>query len=177
MTRHRPGSQAKKPRTAGVLQPACTYKEHQILSTAEATSFASQFWDRKVQPTKASQQEFLVTCIDIDLEKNVKHAQWHKDTRKRGHQTTYFVPHRGAAVPCALLRPMYRQVSSRFLKNMVTYPPPYISETAFSQRFQKLYTYPPPRGTIFWRIRRKVQKLRGKSQNPPSWDTMNVPER
>ena len=45
-----------------------------------------------MHPTKASQQEFLATCIDIDLERNVKHAQWHKYTRKRGHQTTYFVP-------------------------------------------------------------------------------------
>ena len=34
---------------------------------------------------KASQQDVLATCIDIDLEK-IKHA----------HQTTYFVPYRGA---------------------------------------------------------------------------------
>ena len=26
----------------------------------------------------------------------MKHAQWHKYTRKRGHETTYFVPIRGA---------------------------------------------------------------------------------
>ena len=32
---------------------------------------------------KASQQEFLATCLNVDLEKNVKHAQWHKYTRKR----------------------------------------------------------------------------------------------
>ena len=89
-------SKAKRPRTAGLQQPACTHKEHQILTTTEAASFASQFWDRKVHPTKASQQEFLATCIDVDLEENVKHAQWHKYTRKRGHQTTYFVPYRGA---------------------------------------------------------------------------------
>ena len=89
-------SKAKKPRAAGSQQPVCTHKEHQILTTAEAASFASQFWDRKVQPTKASQHEFLATCIDVDLQKNVQHAQWHKYTRKRGHQTTYFVPYRGA---------------------------------------------------------------------------------
>ena len=71
-------SKAKRPRTAGSQQPACTHKEHQILTTAEAASFASQFWDRKAHPTKASQHEFLATCIDVDLEKNVKHAQWHK---------------------------------------------------------------------------------------------------
>ena len=68
---HQPGSRAKKPRTAGSQQPACT---HQILTNAEAASFASQFWDRTVHPTKASQHEFLATCIDVDLEKNVKHA-------------------------------------------------------------------------------------------------------
>ena len=42
-----PAKQAKKPRTAGSQQPACNHKEHQILSTAEATAFANQFWDRK----------------------------------------------------------------------------------------------------------------------------------
>ena len=85
---HEPGSQAKKPRTAASQQPVCTHQQHQILTTAEAASFASQLWDRKVHPTKASQQEFLATCLDVDLEKKVKHAHWHKYTRKRGHQTT-----------------------------------------------------------------------------------------
>ena len=41
------------------------------MTNAEAASFASQFWDRKVHPTKASQHEFLATCIDVDLEKTV----------------------------------------------------------------------------------------------------------
>ena len=66
---HEPGSQAKHPRTAGSQQSASTHQEHQILTTAEAASFASQFWDRKVHPTKASQ---LATCLDVDLEKNVE---------------------------------------------------------------------------------------------------------
>ena len=43
-------STAKRPCTAGSQQPACTHKEHQILTTTEAASFASQFWDRKVHP-------------------------------------------------------------------------------------------------------------------------------
>ena len=91
-----PARQAKKPRTGGSQQPACSHKEHQILSTAEAIAFASQFWDRKEHPTKASQHEFLATCIDVDLEQDVKHAGRQKYTRKRGHQTTYFVPYRGS---------------------------------------------------------------------------------
>ena len=66
------------------------------MTSAEAASFASQFWDRKEHPTKASKHESLATCIDVDLEKNAEHAHWHKYTRKRGHQTTYFVPYRGA---------------------------------------------------------------------------------
>ena len=66
VSRDEPGRKAKKPRTAGSQQPACTHEDHQILSTAEAASFASQFWDCKVHPTKASQQEFLATCIDVD---------------------------------------------------------------------------------------------------------------
>mmetsp|Transcript_108359 Transcript_108359/g.183499 ORF Transcript_108359/g.183499 Transcript_108359/m.183499 type:complete len:151 (+) Transcript_108359:904-1356(+) len=44
--------------------------------------------DRKVHPTRASQPEFLATHNDVDLEKNVKCVQWHKYSRKRGHQTT-----------------------------------------------------------------------------------------
>ena len=55
-------------------------------------------------------------------------------------------------------------------------PSPYMSETALSHIIQKVYTY-SPKGTIFWHIGRKVQKLREKCQNPPSWRTMNVPER
>ena len=75
--------QAKKPHTAGSQQPACSHKEHQILSNAEATTaFAFQFWDRKEHPTKASQHEFLATCINVDLEQNVKHAGRQKYTRK-----------------------------------------------------------------------------------------------
>ena len=57
-------------------------------------------------------------------------------------------------------------------------PNPCISEMAFSHRFQ-VYTYPPPppKGTILWCIGRKIRKPREKCQNPPSWRTMNVPER
>ena len=36
-----PGRQAKKPCTTGSQQPACNHKEHQIVSTAEATAFAT----------------------------------------------------------------------------------------------------------------------------------------
>ena len=96
VSRDEPGRKAKKPCTSCSQQPACTHKEHPILTSAEATAFAAQFLDRKVYLTQASQQEFLATCIDVDLEKNVKHAQWHKYTRKRGHKTTYFIPYRGA---------------------------------------------------------------------------------
>ena len=61
MTRHEPGSQAKNPRTARSQPPACSHKEHDILTTAEATAFAAQFWDQKMHPTQASQHEFLAT--------------------------------------------------------------------------------------------------------------------
>ena len=55
---HQPGSRAKKDRTTNSQQPACTHKEHQILTSSEATAFAAQLLDRKEYPTKASQQEF-----------------------------------------------------------------------------------------------------------------------
>ena len=73
-----PATQAKKPCAASSQQPACSHEEHQILSTTEAAAFATQFW---VHPSKASQHEFLATCIDVDLEQKVKHAGWQKYTR------------------------------------------------------------------------------------------------
>ena len=45
VTRQMSPSKAKRPRTAGSQQPACTHKEHQILTTSEAASFANQFCD------------------------------------------------------------------------------------------------------------------------------------
>ena len=68
--------------------------------------------------------------------------------------------------------------SASVLKNMVTYPPPnpYISETAFSHRFQKVYTY-PPQVTTCLHIEAKVVEIAEKCQNPQSWKVLNVPER
>ena len=49
-------------------------------------------------------------------------------------------------IPGTLPRLMRRPMYSSVLKTVTTYPPlnPYISETAFSHRLQKAYTYPPP---------------------------------
>ena len=44
---HQPGSRAKKARTTKSQQPACTHKEHQILTSAEAEAFAAHFLDRR----------------------------------------------------------------------------------------------------------------------------------
>ena len=41
------------------------------MTTAEATTFAAQYSDRKVYPTQAS-HEFLETCIGVNLEQKVK---------------------------------------------------------------------------------------------------------
>ena len=110
-------SKAGKPRTASSQQPACEHEEHQILSTSEATAFAAQFWDKKTHPTKASQHEFLATCIDVDLEQNVTHAGRQKYTRKnpiRNNESS--LEHCLCPVRC----PVY----SSGLKIVTTYPPP-----------------------------------------------------
>ena len=39
------------------------------------------FWDRKTHPTKAAQHEFLATCIDVDVDKNIKYNNYQKNTR------------------------------------------------------------------------------------------------
>ena len=66
VTRERSPSKAKK-----FAQPVHSNPHaptmHQILTSAEATAFSSQFGDRKIHPTKASQHEFLAMCIDVDL--------------------------------------------------------------------------------------------------------------
>ena len=69
-------STAKKPRIGGSQQPACSHTEHDILATTEAAAFAAQFWDKKTHPA---------TCIDVDLQQDVKHAGRQKYTRKRAH--------------------------------------------------------------------------------------------
>ena len=175
VSRQKTPSTAKEPRTGGSQQPACDHEEHQSLSASEAAAFAAQFWDKKTHPTKASQHEFLATCIDVDLEHNVKHAGRQKYTTKRGH----------AGMPCmpALQQPG-GQNSERpkslasVLKNMVSYPPhnPYISETAFSHRFQKVYTN-PPYTMKFWCFGQKIEKTLKKHEFAPRWHVMNVPER
>ena len=140
VTRHEPGSQAKKPCTSRSQPPA----EHAILTTAEATAFAAQFWDRKTHPTKASQHEFLATCIDLDVEKNVKYNNYEKYTIKSGHRTKYFVPYRG----------MRRQIcKTQFLHyfniSSTTSTPPPPTHTFLKWPFLadfKKYTPPPPPG-------------------------------
>ena len=124
----RPDSRAKKPRTGGSQQPACAHTEHDILSTTEAAAFAAQFWDKKIHPTKASQHEFLATCIDVDLEQDVKHAGRQKYTRKRGHQATYFVPYRGSRRQICKTQFLHYFKISRIVvesvrKTVTTYPP------------------------------------------------------
>ena len=84
-----PPRQAKKPRAAGSQQPACSHEEHQILSTAEAAAFATQFWDCKVHPSKASQHEFLATCIDVDLEQKVQVGRMTPERRGTRQRTLH----------------------------------------------------------------------------------------
>ena len=73
VTCQNPPSTAKRPHSYRSKQPACTHKEHNILTSAGATTFAAQFWDRKTHPTNASQQEFLGTCIGVDVDKDMKY--------------------------------------------------------------------------------------------------------
>ena len=125
VTRERSPSKAKGPRTADLHQPACTHKEHQILTTTEAASFASQFWDRTMHPTKASQQEFLATCIDIDLEKNVKHAERGVIRQRISHRTVEHVDKSAKRTFCIVSR-FHAELSKlwRRTRQMRLLPPP-----------------------------------------------------
>ena len=113
---HEPGSWAKKACSSRSQQPARTCKGHQILTSAEATAFAAQFLDRKVYPTKASQHEFLATCIGVDVEK--------VGTSKRWHKTIYFIPYRGAHRQFLHYFNMSWRVVESVAKQMQLLPPP-----------------------------------------------------
>ena len=74
----------------------------------------------------------------------------------------------------------HRKVRPRYSKIWSPIPPnPYISETAFSQRFQKVYAYPPhpPQATTCLHTEAKLVESAEKCQNPQSWQVMDVPER
>ena len=72
---------------------------------------------------------------------------------------------------------VHRPMCCAALKNVNPSPPnPYISETAFSCTFQKVYTY-PPQVTTCLHTEAKVVESAEKCQNPESWQAMNVPER
>ena len=93
----------------------------------------------------------------------------HPPARKPGLQTSTSCASRSLKILAA------SNFGLRFCKNMVVDPPPYISETAFSHRLQKLCTPPPQRDEI-WRIGRKLHKTQEKCQNPPCGCIPNVPE-
>ena len=57
VTRH-PAMGAKKPRTGGSQQPACSNEEHQILPTAEAAAFANQLGTVKCTPPRLRNMNF-----------------------------------------------------------------------------------------------------------------------
>ena len=183
VTRQKTTSTAQKPRAGGSQQPACAHKEHQILSTTEAASFAAQFWDKKTYPSKASQYEFLATCIDVDLGKNVKHAGRQKYTRKRGHQTRYFVPYRGSRREiCKTSSCTTSEFHSSVLKIVTTYPPPptyTFLKRPFAQISKSIHIPPPPppEVTTFWCIRPKVENTLPKCEFAPCWHLLDVPER
>ena len=63
--RHEPGSRAKKPRTSRSQPPACSHKEHAILTTAEATAFAAQFWDRRLGASEGTEVAGLAKIEEI----------------------------------------------------------------------------------------------------------------
>ena len=110
--------------------------------------FCKSIWDRKVHPTKASQQEFLATCIDVDLEKNRQCIS---------HRTVEHID-----------KSAKRNLQLCLLKNVTIYPrPPTLPflKRPFLTDFKK-HTIPPPNGTKFWRIGPKSSQNPGKVPKP-----------
>ena len=143
VTRQRPGSQAKKPRTAGSQQHACTHKEHDILTTAEATAFAAQFWDQKTHPTKASQHENRRN-MSLSTNRGMSALMGSQPCLKKGMLTmTVIQSKNGWTVQCHVC--VHRPMCCATLKN-VTPPPP--THTFLKWRFLadfKSRHIPPPR--------------------------------
>ena len=162
-TRH-PAKQAEKPYnrfTASCMHP----QGSQILTTAEATSFASQLWDRKVHPTKASQHE-LKKYVPIHKQGDVcpngvpAPCGREQQCRRFGIGITSG-PQGYCSVPCIIEFPA---VCSKIWSPGP--PNQYISETAVSHRFQQVYTYPPPKGNDILAHRTKSSKTPGKMPKP-----------
>ena len=65
MSRDEPGRKAKKPRTSRSQQPACTHKEHQIRTSAEATAFAAQFWIGRYTPQRCHSTSFWPRALTL----------------------------------------------------------------------------------------------------------------
>ena len=68
MTGNRP-NQTKKACNLRSQQASCKQPQHQILSTAEVTTFVSNVLDCKEYPSKASQHDFVASCMDVNLGK------------------------------------------------------------------------------------------------------------
>ena len=141
-----------------------------------------QFWECKVRPTKASQQEFLGTCIGVDLDENATHAHGLKYTRNRWHQTTYFVQQFRLGIlsgpNCALhvLCTSSHMVLCAQKCDHRPPPNPYISEMAFSHRFQKVSPPTPPGNNILACGTESSENL-GKLPNPAELAHYELPLR
>ena len=137
-------------------------KEHQILTTARAASFASQIWDRKVRPSKTSQHDFLTTCIDVDLQKNVQHAQWQRSLplwKGATIRTIQIQSNQWSLEHCSVL--CIIQFAAPFAQKCDHLAPPHTH--TFLKRTSQISKSihippPPPKETTFWRIGPKVHK-------------------
>ena len=120
VSRTEPGRRAKKPRTAKSQPPACTHKEHHILSAIEATAFAAQYWDRKtyhMQDWEKMKQYVLST------NKGTSSPMGSQPCLKKAMQMMAMIQNEDdSLVQCHVC--VHRPMCCAVLKNVTPCPPP-----------------------------------------------------
>ena len=157
VSRRTSASPAKRPRTAGSQQPARTHNEHQILTTAEAASFASRSmssWPHALTSIwrKMSGMHSGTSTLERGIIISYRTVGRVDKSAKPNFSTTSKFP----AQLCNL-RPTHTFLKRHFLTDFKnTHIPP-----------------PPPKGNGILSHRTKSSKTPGKMQNPPCWHKRN----
>ena len=146
MSRDEPGREAKKPCTASSQQPACTH-EARFCPPPRSLLLQVNFGIVKFTPQRLHSRSFWPHALTL-IWRKMSSMHSGTSTLERGVIRQVF-----RTVPCSMPTNLQNAIFVLFpsnlqlclLKNVTSYPPPpnpYISEMAFSHRFQKVYTYP-----------------------------------
>ena len=163
VSRDKPGRKGKKPHTSCSQQPACMVPSHYLLCLCQRSLLQSVRCSVRLQDGgKLNLKiEFQFTSRAMCAPKGC--LPFRNGATMR---TIQIQNNQWSLEHCSVLCIVQFEALWSKMCPPPPLPNPYISETAFSQ-FQTVYTYPPPKGTKFWRTGPKVHQTQEKCQNPP----------